>query len=173
MSNKVKDINIKNRVYFFFNDIIDIENFDSNNIKIDEKSYKNILIYYIGYVTIKKYVKIYSVNPFYHIFGKVNGYFEEINGNKYLTLVSTNESQEKIKKYGELWSKIRYLIRSITKISDDYNEKYMKIKFKSDDELSLNKTVEIPIMTIVVRTVFLENNKYYPYVFLHERLYKI
>ena len=48
MSNKVKDINIKNRAYYFFNDIINIENFDSNNIKIDENSNKNILIYYIG-----------------------------------------------------------------------------------------------------------------------------
>ena len=53
MSNKIKYINIKNRTYYFFNDIIDIENFDLNNIKIDEKSYKDIAIYYIGYVTIK------------------------------------------------------------------------------------------------------------------------
>ena len=72
----VKDINIKNRTYYFFNDIIYIENFDPNNIKIDEKSYKNILIYYIGYVTIKKDPKIYSVNPLYLIFDKMNGYFE-------------------------------------------------------------------------------------------------
>ena len=43
----VKDINIKNRTYYFFNDIIYIENFDANNIRIDEKSYKNIFIYYI------------------------------------------------------------------------------------------------------------------------------
>ena len=68
MSNKVKDISIKNRTYYFFNDIINIENFGSNNVKIDEKSYKNILIYYNGYVTIKEYVKIYSVNPLYLIF---------------------------------------------------------------------------------------------------------
>ena len=54
MSNKVKDIDINNQAYYFFNDIINIENFDSNNTKIDEKSYKNILIYYIGYVTIKE-----------------------------------------------------------------------------------------------------------------------
>ena len=95
MSNKVKDINIKNRTYYFFNDIIDIENFNPNNIKIDEKSYKNILIYYIGYVTIKAYVKVYSVNPMYLIFRYVNGYFEEIKGNKYLTLVPTNKSKKK------------------------------------------------------------------------------
>ena len=80
MSNKVKDIDIKNRTYYFFNDIINIKNFDPHNIEIDEKSYKNILIYYVGYVTIKdlKYVKINSANPLYLIFSKVNGYFEEI-----------------------------------------------------------------------------------------------
>ena len=50
---RVKDVNIKNRTYYFFNDIIYIESFNPNNIKIDEKSYKNILIYYIGYVTVK------------------------------------------------------------------------------------------------------------------------
>ena len=53
MSNKIKDINIKNRISYFFNGIINIEIFDWNNIKINEKPYKNILVYYIEYVTIK------------------------------------------------------------------------------------------------------------------------
>ena len=72
MSNKVKDMSIKNRTYYFFDNIISMKKFNPNNNKIDEKSYKNILIYYIGYVTIKnlKYVKINSVNPLYLI---VNG----------------------------------------------------------------------------------------------------
>ena len=98
MNNKVKDINIKNRTYCFSKDIINIENFDLNNIKIDETSQKDIYIYYIGYVTIKEYVKIYKTSPSYLIFRYVNGYFEEINGNKYLTLVPNNESQGKTKK---------------------------------------------------------------------------
>ena len=76
-----------------------------------------------------KYVKVNSVNPLYLIFRKVNGWFEEINKSKYLTLVSTNESKEKIKKYEELWSKIRDLIRSVTKNSDDYDEIYIKSNF--------------------------------------------
>ena len=78
-----------------------------------------------------------------------------------------------IKKYEELWSKNRGLIRSITKNWDDYDEKYMKIKFNSNDEFPLNKMIEIPCMTIVVGAFFLENNKYYPQVFLDECLYKI
>ena len=73
-------------------------------------------------------------------------------------------------KYEELLSKIRDLIRLITKNSDHYDEKYMKIKFSSDDELLLNKTKEILSMIIVIRTVFHENNKYYPQVFLDECL---
>ena len=90
MSNTVKDIDTKNGKYYIFNDIINYKNFDPNNIKIGENSYKNyikqnlkseksykILIYYIGYVTIKdfKYVKIDSVNPLYFTFDNVNGYF--------------------------------------------------------------------------------------------------
>ena len=153
--------------------IIYIENVYPNNIRTDEKSYKNILIYYIGYVTIKKDLQTDSVNPLYFVFIKVNGCCEEINRNKYLTLVSTNESKEKIKKYEELWVKIRDLIRSITKNLDDYDEKYMKIKFDSDDNLPLNKTIEIILVTIVVIAVFHENNKYYPQDFLDECLYKI
>ena len=133
-----------------------MKNFDPNNIKIDEKSYKDILIYYIGYLTIKylKYVKINSVNPLYLIFNKVNDYYEEINTSKYLALISTNESKEKIKKYEELWSKIRNLVSLITKNSDDYVEKYMKIKFNLDNKLPLNKTIKFPGIIIVVRTVF-------------------
>ena len=64
MSNKVKDISIKNHTYYFFDDILNIKNFDLNNFKIDEKSHKDILIYYTGYMTKKdsKSVKINSVN---------------------------------------------------------------------------------------------------------------
>ena len=69
------------------------------------------------------------MNPSYLIFNKVNGNYEEINGDKYLSLVPTNENKDKIKKYEELWSKIRDLIRSMTKNSGDYDEKHMKIKF--------------------------------------------
>ena len=103
MNLSVKNISIENRRYYFVDKIMNIKDFDSDNIKIDEKycKKKKNQIYYIGYVN-------YSVNPLHLIFRNVNGYFEEINENKYLTL-------EKIKNYEELWIKIRELIRSITK----------------------------------------------------------
>ena len=103
----------------------------------------------------------------------MDGYFEEINENNYLTLFPTNESKEKIKKCEELWSKIRDLIRLLSKNSNDYDKKYMKIKFNSDDELPLNKTIKSPTIAIVVRAIFLENNKYYPQVFLNGCIHKL
>ena len=75
----------------------------------------------------------------------MNRYFEEINGNKYLTLVPSNESKEKLKNKKNFGLQIRDLIRSITKNLDHYEKKYMKIKFDSDDELPLNRMIEIPL----------------------------
>ena len=75
----------------------------------------------------------------YFIINKVNGSFKEINKNKYLTLVPTNEIREIIKRYAKMWIEIRDLIRWMTKNLDDYDKKYMKLKFNLDDELPLNK----------------------------------
>ena len=88
-------------------------------------------------------------------------------------LVPTNESKEKIKKYEELWSKIRDLNILITKNSDDYDEKYMKIEFNSDEKLPLNKAIEIPSMITVARAAIHESNQYYPQLFSDECLYKL
>ena len=98
MTNKMKEIYLKNLTYHFFNDMINSKNFEPSNIKIDEKSFKNTLIYYIRYVTPN------SVNPLYLIINQINGYIKENkrNGNKYLTLVLTDESKNTLKKYEEL-----------------------------------------------------------------------
>ena len=124
-------------------------------------------------MTIKEYIKIDSVKPLYLIFRYLNEYFEEINGNKYLALVPTNESKEKIEKEEKLWIKIRDFIRSVIKNLDDSDEKCMKIKFNSDGELPLNKMIKIPTMALAVRAIFLENNKYHPEVSLDECLYEL
>ena len=88
---------------------------------------------------------------------KMYGYFEEINGNKYLTLIPTNESKGRVKTYEELWIKIRDLIRSVHKKSDNYDEKFIKTNFDSDNELRLNKTIEIAVMVKVVRAMKITN----------------
>ena len=85
---EVKQIEIKNRTYYFYNDMINLKNFEPNLLRIDKKSYKNVGIYYnIGYITVKKiddYESIYSVNPLYLQVNHANGYIKEKNGNKYL-----------------------------------------------------------------------------------------
>ena len=88
MSNVIKDLSIKNQTYYIFDDIINTK----IPMQIILKQMKNFRVYYLGFVTIKdsKYVKTNSVNSFDLIFSKMNGYLEEINKNKYLTLVPTN-----------------------------------------------------------------------------------
>ena len=97
---KVRQINIENRTYYFYNDIIDLKKIESNLLKIDKKSYKNIGIYNTGYVTIKKIddcENIYCVNPLYILVNHASGYIEEENENKYLVFDSTNENKELLK----------------------------------------------------------------------------
>ena len=96
----IKQINIKNQTYYFYNGIIDLENFKSDLLKIDRKSYKNIGIYNIGYITIKKIgdcKTIYSVNPLYLRITHASRYIEKINENKYLIFGSINENKEYLK----------------------------------------------------------------------------
>ena len=90
--------------------MINIEKFDSNVLITDKKSYKNIDIYYIGYITIKKFddfENIHGVIPLYLITGKVDRHIEEKNGSKYLLFDSTDENKEVLKKYTELWNGIK------------------------------------------------------------------
>ena len=100
----IKGINIKNRTYYFFEDMNNIKDFNPNLLKIDKKSYKNIGIYYIGYITIKNsdYVKINCVNPLYFVIDKVDGSIEAENGNKYLTFASADRNKKVLEKYTEL-----------------------------------------------------------------------
>ena len=100
MATDVKSINIKNQTHYFFSDMINIEVFHSNLLKIDKKLYKNIDIYNIGYITITKiddYENIYSVNHLYLIISKVDGFIEGKNGSKYLLFDSTDENKEVLK----------------------------------------------------------------------------
>ena len=172
----IKQINIKNRTYYFYNDIIDLKNFDAGLLKIDKKSYKDIDIYNIGYVT-KKNIddckNINSVNPLYLNITHANGYIEEKSVNKYLVFDSTDEIKELVKKYNDVFSGIRDKIKEINSNECDYEKDYMKIKFNSDDDLPLNKTLKFTLMTITIRCVFEENGKLYPQVFLDDTLYEL
>ena len=109
---KVKQINIKNQTYFFYNNQINLKDFDARLLKVDKKDYKEIDIYYIGYVTVKKIANcniINSVNPLYLMINEMIGLFEEKNQNKYLVLDDVKENKEvskNMKKFGKVWKKI-------------------------------------------------------------------
>ena len=97
---EVRQIDIKNRTYYFDNDIIDLENFDWSLLKIDKKPYKDIGISNIGYNTIKKIddcKNIHSVNPLYLRINHASGYFQEKDANKYLIIDSTDENKQLLK----------------------------------------------------------------------------
>ena len=108
---EVKQINIKNRTYYFYNDQINLKDFDTRLLKVDKKDYKEIDIYYIGYVTVKKIANcnnINSVNPLYLMINEMIGHFEEKNENKYLVLDDVDENKEvskNMKKFGKVLKK--------------------------------------------------------------------
>ena len=97
---EVKQIDNKNRSYYFYNDIINLENVNARLLKIDKKTFKGINIYYIGYLTkikIDYCQNTYSVNPLYLRIDHANGYIEEKNGNKYLVFDSVDENKKLLK----------------------------------------------------------------------------
>ena len=144
---KVKQIEIKNRTYYFYNDMINLKNFESNLLKIDKKHYKGIDIYYIGYITIKKIgdcENIYSVNPLYLLVNYASGYIKEKNGNKYLIFDdSVNENKALLKKYADVSDGSKNNIKAINGGEDNnYGEDYMKIKFNFDNNLPLDEVLK-------------------------------
>ena len=72
-----KNMNIKNRTYYFYNDLINTKDFDPKSLKLNKKSYKNIDIYYIGYITKNDEYKINSVNPLYLLVRRIDGFIKE------------------------------------------------------------------------------------------------
>ena len=144
--------------------MIDIKKFDSELLKIDKKSYKDIGIYNIGYITIKKindYENIYSENPLYLTINRASGYIKEKGVNRYLVFNSTDENKELLKKYSDVFNGIRNKIKKISGDEFDYEKDYMKVKFSSDDDLPLNKQLKFHNMIITIRSVFEEDGNFY------------
>ena len=119
---ETKLVNIKNRSYYLYRNLIDLKDFDAVFLKIDKKSYNNIDIYYIGY---SPFVKIgdcwsnFTINPLYLDIAHASGYIgcnsiEEKNGNKYLVLDDIYENKEVLKKYEEVWEGIKKEIETIS-----------------------------------------------------------
>ena len=143
---ELKQINIKNQTYCFYNDI-SIKNFDAEFLKIYKKSYKNIGIYNIGYITkkIDDYENVYCVNPLYLFTDHASGYIEEkdlnplhlhidhASGyvekgvNKYLVFDSTNQNKKLLKKYNDVWNGIKNKTKEVSNSDFDYEKDYIQL----------------------------------------------
>ena len=118
-------------------------------------------------------MNINSVNPLYLGITRANGYIEEKGMNKYLVFNSTDENKELLKNYNDVFNGVGDKIREINNNECDYEQDYMKIKFNSDDDLPLNKSLKFHLMTITIRHVFEEDGKLYLQVFLDDMLYEL
>ena len=161
-----KRLSIKNRTYYFHDDLINLKNFDPTLLNLHNKSLMDISIYYIECITTKSisdYENITSVNSLYLIINDVDGYIEENDKNKNLSFASTDNNKEVLKKYIKLWDEVKYHIQTI---NDDefgeYGKDYMKIRFYSDDNLPLNKILKFSVLTIISRHAFEKDGEYYP-----------
>ena len=170
----IKQLNIKNRTYYFYNDLINLDGFDADLLKLDKKGVMNINVYYIGYVTKKPAYNIDTVNPLYLNIYTLDGFIEEKDGSKYVNVALTDYSNNVLKKYSEVWKGIK---NQIVKINNDlegeYDKDYMKIKFDSDDDLPVNKVMKFYDLTVIIRSIFERDGKYYPQIFLDNSLWDV
>ena len=109
----------------------------------------------------------------YLLVNHANRYIDEKGVNKYLIFDSTEKNKELLKKYVDVWNGIIDKIKEISSDECDYEKDYMKIKFNSDDDLPLNKQLKFHAMTIIIRSLFEEDGKLYPQVFLDGALYEV
>ena len=102
------------------------------------------------------------------------GHFEEKNGSKYLVLDDGDENKEVLKKYEEVLEGIKKEIETINGSEKiEYGKDSKKIRFESNDDLPLNKPVNLRLLTIIIRSVFSEGSIFYPQLFLDDALYEL
>ena len=167
---EVKQINIENRTYYFYSDIIDSYKFWCKVVKNRQKiiqRYWYLLRWIYNKEKINDCENIYSVNPLYLSIDHANGYIEEKKWNKYLIFDSTGENKDLLKKY-DVWNGIKNKIKEVDDSEFDCEKDYMKIKFNYDDNLPLKKPLKFHLMTIIIRCIFTESSKFYPQLLLDD-----
>ena len=155
----IRQVNIENRQCYFFNDM----NIDEISFKSDE-----LIIYGIKYIK-----NLNSLNTLYLVFNNLDAYIEKSGESRYLIFASTEKNKIMLKNYIELWDEIKEQIELIT--GDrviEYSKDLMKIRFKTNDDLPLNKIIHIPVCVVIMSSIFKEDNEYHPQVLLHDFFYE-
>ena len=150
----IKQINIKKRTYYFYNDIINLDEFDESKIKVDKNDFNDIDIYYLCYEHKKKISEcnvINSVNPFYLRIVDMKGQFEKGKDDAWYLIISHKD---------DVYEKLMGIFESIKKkITAEYDKDYMKMKFESNNIFPIDKDVNIRLDTIVIRAIFVQEGK--------------
>ena len=162
---EIKQINIKNRTYYFYNDIINLDEFDGSERKVDRKKLIDIDIYYLRY-------EINSVNPLYLMIIDMKGQFKKGKGDNIWHLIIFGDA-DVLRKFANIWRSIRAKIEENTGGIVQYDKDYMNIKFESIDNLPTHNIVNMHQVTIIIRSVFANNGKFYPRLFLDDALYEL
>ena len=121
-----------------------------------------------------KYIKtLNSLNTLYLVFNNLDAYIEKRGENRYLIFASTEKNKVMLKNYTELWDEIKEQIELITgdKVTK-YSKYFMKIRFKTTDDLGLSKVINIHVCVVIVSSIFKEDNEYHPQVLLHDCFYE-
>ena len=191
-----KQLDIKNRSYYLYNDLINLPNFSMNNLKLDKKTWRDIDIYYIGYVDKNKPENwfVNSVNLLYLMINRVFCFVGEENGVKYLKIDKGNKKIEDsiLSLWNEVFTGIKHYIKklimnvkhflnvkdlhtvkNLSKIKFNYGENYDRIKFISNDDLPIGKLIHFPTITVTIRCVFKKEDFFYPQVHLDDALYQL
>ena len=172
---EIKQINIKNRTYFFYNDIRDLDEFDGSKIKVDKKFFNDIGIYYLGYEYKKKITEcneINSVNPLYLKIKDMKGQFKKSKGDNVWYLIIFGDA-DVLRKFANIWKSNRAKIEENTSGIVQYDKDYMRIKFESNDNLSTDNIINMHQVTRIIRSIFAQNGKFYPRLFLDDALYEL
>ena len=171
---ELRQINIKNQSCYFYNDIIDFDDFDESKIKIDKRGINDIDIYYLGYEYKKKHTEgnvINSINPCYLRIRDMRGQFKKGKDDNVWCLIIFGDA-DILRKFANIWKSIRASIEENTDDIVQYDKDYMKIKFESNDNLPTDNIINMHQVTIIIRLVFQKGKKLYPQIYLDDCLYK-
>ena len=161
----IKQLNIKSEQFYFYNELINLKDFDPSLIVLEQMESANVYIHYVNYAT---------KHPLYLYIRELDGFIDEKKGNKYLNITLTDSNNDVLVKYAKVWRGIKDKINMMNNSAvGDYGKDYMKIKFDSNDDLLLMKVLKFHILTIVIRHIFEKDNKYYPQIFLGDCLHEI
>ena len=162
----IKSLKIKNKSYYFWNDIVFLDDFDIKFVKIVKREFRiGVDIYYIGYVVNKSEYHVNSINPLYLTIKNLLGHVEKIDGSsdKYLVIDKSNIEVTNV------FNTLRKYIED--KIILDKVNGFDKIRFSSDIDLTLDTSISFHALIIIIRCIIKKDDKYYPEIYLDECSY--